>query len=298
MFKLFGKKESASPEEKLAECGKKKDWAGLAKAYYSLGTAAMDCGDLNRAQLWLHRADTVYSARDEVYEKVGEKLADDCSGRIGRLEEEHILYNDIPAQVEEKAAGLGDVRVRIWGLLSLARLVKLGKRLSALPGCGALGRLDGAVDTVLNSFQGLSSGEELNGLQDLGGALYELGDDPAFWGAGSEIPVPAGAPFQVFDLNGMMGVHLEAEAYLSGHLEMAAALGQGQEPPAPETGIITGALLPDYYVRTGAGPLEEVPQVRAELERIWSDYEFVCSGPSWEAVAQRAAKYKELDILA
>lgn len=89
----------------------------------------MERGEPDRAQLWLHRADTVFSARDEVYEKVGEKLADDCSERIGRLEDEHILANDAPAQVEEKAAGLGDVRVRIWGLLSLARLVKLGKRL-------------------------------------------------------------------------------------------------------------------------------------------------------------------------
>lgn len=297
MFKLFGKKEAA-PEERPAECQKKRDWVGLAKAYYSLGTAAMDRGDLYQAQLWLHRADTVYSAQDEVYDKVGEKLTDDCSQRIGQLESEHILYNDAPAQVEEKAAGLGDVRVRIWGLLSLARLVKLGERLAALPGCEALGRLGWAVDTALRSFQNPPSEEEFNGLRDLAGALYELGDSPAFWGAGSEVPAPAGAPFQVFDLNGMMGVHLEAEAYLSGQLEMIAALLQGQEPPAPETGIILGALLPDYYVRTGAARPEEVPQVKAELERIWSDYEFVCSGPSWEAVAERTAQYKELDVLA
>ena len=44
--------------------------------------------------------------------------------------------------------------------------------------------------------------------------------------------------------------------------------------------------------------LEEVPQIKAELERIWSDYEFVCSGPTWEDVAERVNRYKELDILA
>lgn len=200
--------------------------------------------------------------------------------------------------LEEKAAGLEDVRARIWGLLTLARLAKLGERLAALPGCEALGRLGWAAGTVLESLRRPSGQEVCGGLSDLAGALYELGDDPAFWGAGGEIPAPGGAPFQVFDLNGMMGVHLEAEAYLSGHLDMLAALGQGQEPPAPETGIILGALLPDYYVRTGAAQPEEVPQVKAELERIWSDYEFVCSGPSWEAVAQRMAGYKELDVLA
>ena len=79
---------------------------------------------------------------------------------------------------------------------------------------------------------------------------------------------------------------------------MVSAVGQGETPPEPETGIITGALLPDYYVRTGAGQLEEIPQIKAELARIWSDYEFVRSGPSWEAVAERVAGYKTLDILA
>ena len=111
MFKLFGKKGGAAPAEQLAECQKRRDWAGLCRAYYALGTAAMDRGDRNHAQLWLHRADTIYSARDEVYDKVGEQLADDCSSRIGQLEDTHILYNDIPAQVEEKAEGLGDIRV-------------------------------------------------------------------------------------------------------------------------------------------------------------------------------------------
>nr|WP_325189173.1 hypothetical protein [uncultured Oscillibacter sp.] len=297
MFKLFGKKRGAAPAEQLAECQKRRDWAGLCRAYYALGTAAMDRGDRNHAQLWLHRADTIYSARDEVYDKVGEQLADDCSSRIGQLEDTHILYNDIPAQVEEKAEGLGDIRVRVWGLLSLARLAKLGNRLSVLPGCGSLARLDWAVDAVLNAFQAPPPEDVFNSLKDLSGALYELGDDPAFWGMGSEIAVPGGMPFQVFDLNGMMGVHLEIDAFLSGILDMACARLQGQEPPAPETGIITGALLPDYYVRTGAEQLEEVPPIKAELERIWSDYEFVCSGPSWEAVAERTANYKELDIL-
>ena len=32
MFGLFGKKEAAAPEERLANLQNKKDWAGLAKA--------------------------------------------------------------------------------------------------------------------------------------------------------------------------------------------------------------------------------------------------------------------------
>lgn len=298
MFKLFGRKEAVSPEERLADCQKKKDWKGLAIAYYDLGKAAMDQGDLDRAQLWLHRADTVYSAQDDVYGAVGEKIVEDCSNRIGRLEDAHILYNDVPFQVDEKAEGLGNARTRVWGLFSLARLVKLGQRLSALPGCEALGQLGWAVDTVLKTFQAPPSEEDLKGLKDLSGALYELGDSPAFWGAGSEAAVPGRAPFQAFDLNGMMGVHLEIDSYLSGHLDMIHAISQGDDPPEPETGVIGCTLLPDYYVRTGAGRPEEAPQIKAELERIWGDYDFICSNPNWDAVAERIAQYKELDILA
>ena len=56
-------------------------------------------------------------------------------------------------------------------------------------------------------------------------------------------------------------------------------------------------LLPDYYVRTGTGSLEEVPQIKAELGRIQSDYDFICSEITWEQVSVRMWEYQELDIL-
>ena len=124
----------------VEECQKDQDWAGLARAYYRSGVDAMEAGDLDRAQLWLGRADTIYSADDDVYDEVGDALIDDCSDHIGQLEEEPLLYNRIPSSVEEMADSLGDAQIRVWGLLSLARLVKLGERLSVLPGCEALSR--------------------------------------------------------------------------------------------------------------------------------------------------------------
>jgi hypothetical protein len=297
MFHLFGKKTS-DPESRLAECRKKQDWAGLAKIYYQLGVEAMEAGNLNRAQLWLTRADTIYSSDDDIYKKVGEKLMDDCSDRIGQLEEEHFFYQDIPAKISEMAEELPDVRVRVWGLLSLARLVKPGERLALLPGCEALGKLGRAVDIALKSFHEPPTEKEFNELKNLCGELYELGDEPDFWGAGSEIALQGRAPFQVFDLNGLMGAHLEIEAYLDAQLKMVCALGQGEEAGPAETGIIAQPLLPDYYVRTQEGSPEENPGIKAELERIWSDYAFVSSDMTWELVSRRVAEYKELDILA
>lgn len=293
----FGKKETKTPEERLADLQKKKDWAGVVKAYYEMGAAAMDGGDLNRAQLWLHRADTIYSADDAVYERVGDKLTDGCSDRIGALEdEEGLLYNSLPAEIEEKAGELSDVQVRVWGLLSIARLVKLGRRLAQLPGCQVLGELDWAVDMVFRSLQTMPSQEEYQRLMDVCNGLYELGDSQAFYGGG-QIDVPGGAPFQVFDLNGM-GVLLELNGYFDSHLRLLAAVSQNaEELPAAESGAVACALLPDYYVRTGASDLNAVPRIKAELERISSDFAAVRDQIPLEEIGKRIAEYKQLDIL-
>ena len=296
MFGLFGKKEEASPENRLAELQKKKDFAGLAKAYYEMGVSAMEAGDLNRAQLWLHRADTIYSADDAIYEKVGEKLTDDCSDRIGALEDEDgLLYNAVPAEIEEKAEELNDPQVRIWGMMSIARLVKLGERLAGLPGCQVLGELGWAMDMMFRSIQEAPSQEEYQRLMSVCNGLYELNSKPAYYTG--EIEVPGKAPFQVFDLNGMMGVEQELNSCIDNHLRLLAALSQGAEPPAAECGVVGCTILPDYRVRTGAGNLEEDPQIKAELERIWSDFAAVRDQIPLEEIKKRIAEYKQLDIL-
>ena len=294
----FGKKEGNAPEERLAEFQRKKDWAGVSRTYYELGVAAMDAGSLNKAQPWLHRADTIYSADDNIYDRVGEKLMDDCSDRIGRLEEEAgLFYNAIPAEIETKAEELNDPQVRVWGLLSIARLVRLGERLGRLPGCEVLGQLDWAVDLMLRSLQTMPSQEAYQRLMDMCDALYELNGKKIYYTG--EIEVPGKAPFQLFDLNGLFGVEQELNGYTDNHLRLLAALSQGmEEQPQAESSIVACALLPDYYVRSGADRLEDVPQIKAELQRIWSDYEFVRSGVTWEGVEKRIADYKQLDILA
>lgn len=300
MFGLFENKKD--PKERLAKCLEKKDWDGLARAYYDLGVAAMDNGDLNKAVLWLNRADTVYSASDGVYKKTSKnrlfhkEIVTDCSDRIGALEDEDLLYNNIPTEMEDKAGELEDTQVRILGLFSMARLVRLGEMLGKLPGCQVLGSLGWATDIILRSFQEPITQEEYNRLMDLCNDLYELGDSPAFYGSG-EIEVPGGAPFQVFDLNGMMGVHLELNGYIDNHLRFLSAVSQGQEPPEPDSCMVGCTLLPDYYVRSGEADLEQVPQIKAELRRIWSDFDFVSSHITWEQVADRVKEYKTLDIL-
>lgn len=292
MFSLFKKKEAAAPpQQRLADCLQKKDYAGLAKAYYDMGRAAMDSGDPGRAMLWLSRADTIYSARDDVYEAVGDKLADDCSDRIGALEDAPLLSNQIVEEIDDKRDELGDAQARVWSLLTLSRLAPVGDKLAQLPGCGVLGQLGKCVDLSVQSFQTPISQEEFDFLKTVCGELYALSDSQDFF-AGGEVPCAAGAPLQVFDLNGLTTL-LGIEGLLDGQLRCLAG-----EPAADDGGLIPCALVPDYWTRTVGGDLRAIPQVKAELERIWADYDLVRSGPTWAAVAQRIQAYRSLDLFA
>ena len=171
----------------------------------------------------------------------------------------------------------------------------MGERLARLPGCEVLGQLGWAVDMMFKSFQTPPAQEEYQRLMDVCNALYELNGKAVYYTG--EVEVPGGAPFQLFDLNGMMGTEQELNGYIDGHLRLIAALSQGaEELPIAESGAVGCALLPDYYVRTGSAKPEEAPRFKAELDRIWSDYDFVRSGLTWEAVGERLSKYKELDI--
>ena len=159
-----------------------------------------------------------------------------------------------------------------------------------------LGELGWAVDMMARCFQAPPSQEEYQHLMDVCNALYELNGKKIYYTG--QIEVPGKAPFQLFDLNGMFGVEQELNGYIDSHLRLVAALSQGaEELPNAESSIVACALLPDYYVRTGADRLEEVPQIKAELARIWSDYEFVRDRFSWEEATEKIAAYKQLDIL-
>lgn len=296
MFKLFQKKPQGREglQAQLADAQNRKDGASLARACHDMGVYEMENGDPDRAMLWLSRADTIFGARDDVYKKVGKPVREDCSERIRRLEDLPMMTNQLTAQVEEKAEELGEMQTRLWGLLTMARLGKVGQRLAAIPGCEVLGALNRAAELVLRSFQGPISEEEFQFLRETCDQLYELGDADCFCDPSQQAEVPGRPAMQVFDLNGLL-VLTELNLYLDSHLTM---LAEGAGSSGPETGLIPCGLLPDYYLRTGAGRLEEVPQVRAEIERLWDDYEFIRSGVTWKEVSDRLARYQELDLLA
>ena len=168
-------------------------------------------------------------------------------------------------------------------------MVKIGERLSALPGCECFGELRWAAEFVLRSFQQEVTGAQLQRLQDIGNTLYELTGSPAYF-AGGAVGVPGGPDFEVFDLNGLL-VPEELMMYLTAHVDRITG-----EASNVVTEIIPCALPIDYCLRT-AGQEEGHPLIQREIARIQSDLDFLRTGPTWAAVNQRAAAYMDLDIL-
>ena len=76
----------------------------MVKDAYDKGVQYMQAGDPARAMLWLSRADTIYCANDDTYEAVGEALTEDCSSRIGALEEEPTLISAPALGADEHGA--------------------------------------------------------------------------------------------------------------------------------------------------------------------------------------------------
>lgn len=281
-------------EQRLSRAQERGDLPALAKIYYDMGVQCMKNGDPNRAMLYLNRSDTIFSSDDDVYEQVSESIREDCSQRIGELEEQPLLTNQITEQIEETAEFLlDDIQTRLWGLLTMARLVKVGRRLCELPGCEILGELEKITDLILQSFQQPITQEDFQFLSDACDRLYELGDDECFSDLTQKAEVPGGSPIQAFDLNGLL-VPTELNLYLDSHLRL---LSQGPEDSSAEAGLIPCALLPDYYLRTCKEDLSLLPQIKQETARIQDDCEFVRSKMTWQDFTQRIAEYKELDIM-
>lgn len=282
-------------DQRLARAQEREDLPALAKIYYDMGVHCMKNNDPSRAMLYLSRSDTIFSSRDDIYDQVPESLREDCSDRIGQLEDMPLLTNQISEQIEQQTEYLlDDLQTRLWGLLTMARLVQVGKRLAELPGCEVLGDLEQAVDLILRSFQDRITQSEYQFLLDTCNSLYELSDDECFSDMTQQAEVPGGAPLQAFDLNGLM-VLTELNLYLDSHLRL---LTEGPENSEAESGLVPCALLPDYYLRNCRGDLSLLPQIGREVERIQDDYEFVRSKITWQDIAARVEQYKNLDILA
>lgn len=282
------KEQSASWEEKAV-------LTETAESCYRRGKEYLKKGDLERARLYLERASTLYSNFEQVFDE-SEMLMEDCDEQIGALEEEDLLYNELLEQVTERSEELSNTQNYLWGFLSLARFQGVFEKLSACPGCGILGELKKVLDLFGEGLSRALSEEEQEYLQDFITRFYDFGDSETFADTSNQAAVSGGKMLQVFDLNGnstfsCMHIFMDKCIYAfcnGGPLEDA-------EPA--ETDFIANTVLIDHFVRTYEEELRSIPKVQEEIERIWSDYDFVRTGPDAAAVAARMDTYRKMDIV-
>lgn len=295
---LFSKKSEKEADEPQQAAPHREVTAlsELSEKYYRMGKEYQLKGDLERARLYLERACTIYSNFDQVYDEC-ESFMYDCDEQVGMLEEEELLYNDILEQVEEKAEELTNRQSYIWGILSFARLQKIFQKLSGCEECEILKETGRVLDTLCHGMEQTLAAEELEFLQNFVSRLYDFDNSEAFICEANHVSLENGRTLQVFDLTGnsmltCFHLFLDKCAYI---LESGFHMADSGEPM--ELDFIPGTLMIDYFLRNEEGDPHEIPQIQAEIKRIWSDFTFVKSDPDHRVVIERTERYRELDIL-
>ncbi len=294
----FGKKKQGIEglKEQAASQEASMDLAKLAETYYEMGKAYAKEGDLERSRLYLERSCTIYSNFDEVYDKCG-KFMDDCDERIGNLEGEALLGNELLEQVEEKAEVLSNRQKYYWGLMSLARFQVVFQHLADCDNCRILGELSQVLNMLYRTINENVRMEDLDYSLDFITRFYDFGDSEAFVNTKNQAALDSGAAIQLFDLNGNSTVtllHLFVDKFIS---LLRDGFDTVEENEEAELDFIPCTLLIDYYLRTRYEELRKIPQIQAEISRIWADYDFVKGNPDAQEVIHRLEQYRRMDIL-
>lgn len=298
LFSGKAEKENEAERQKKQEAAweDKAELTETAESCYRKGKEYQRKGDLERARLYLERASTLYSNFEQVFDE-SEVLMEDCDEQLGALEEEDLLYNELLEQVTEKAEEMTNRQNYIWGLLGLCRLQTVFDRLSSCPECEILGELKQVLDIFCQGLVRNLTEEEREDLQDFITRFYDFGDSESFADVRNQIRTENGKSLQIFDLNGnstFTCLHLFLDKCI---YAFCGGFERVEEAEPAETDFIPCTLLEDYYLRNYDGDIRENPQIRKEVARIWSDFEFVESDPDMRAVTERMEEYRKLDIL-
>ena len=276
--------------EALRKAQTRKNYVKVANLYYKLAEYYHKEGNVEKWWLYIHRFDNLSSSRDEIYDKISEKLMDTASDWIGEIEEmEDFLPNELMSWAEDEAEELDMIQRVKWNLLTMARFEKLFTELSTLPDLALLSQFGTVVDCMVKAVYE-PIGEEYGQLLGFVKEFYPFIDSEAMADASNHIPITGGADFEVYDLQ-------NGEAMLNMYMLMDDILQYAEERRAMgEIGmdLVTNVLQADYYIRTHDEPLREIPAVQAEIKRIQEDLEFVKGYPDKQEFMERMRQHKEL----
>lgn len=274
---LFGSKEKGVGEllEDLKKAQRSKDFVKTAKLYYEVGACYYQQGNKEKAWLYLNRFDTLSGSQDEIYEKIPEKLMDQASDWIGELEEADLYLNELMNWAEEAAEELDVIQRAKWNLLTLARFEMLFQQLSRLSGFELLNRYGRVVEILAQALYEPVGEAEYKEALGFVKEFYPFTDSKALADVSNCVSIAGGGDFEAYDLQGSCTL-LNMYTLLDDILQYAE---QRRNMGEIGTDLLTNVLLADYYIRTHEEPLREIPAVRAEVERIQADLEFVKGNP-------------------
>lgn len=289
--KLFGKGQANSLEglfASLKQAQESRDFVESAKLYYQVGEKYFKEGNLEKAWLYLMRFDALSGSRDEIYEKIPEKMMDQASEWIEEIEESGIYVYELTQWVEEASEELLGIQKVKWNLLTMARFVKLFDKFSAIPGFELLGDYGKVVEILAEVLYRPMTEEEYDFVLQFVKDFYPFTDSPKLADVTNRVTLPDGTDFEGYDL--AADTLLNLYTLLDDLTQTAECRIANAEV---STDFVADSLMPGYYIRTHEEQMRQIPAVQAEEKRIQDDYEFVAEAGQ-EEFMERLHQYMEL----
>lgn len=290
--KLFGKGQGNSVEdllESLKNAQEKRNFVEIARLYYQIGEKYLKEGNQEKAWLYIMRFDALSSSRDEIYEKIPEKMMDQASEWIEEFENSDMYIYELSRWAEEQTEEMLGIQKVKWNILTMARFVKLFDQLSVIPGFELLGDYRKVVEILAKALYRPMTMEEYGIVLEFVKAFYPFTDSPELADVNNRVTLPDGTDFEGYDL-----IACDTLLNLYTLLDDLTRTAEGRIYEAEvSTDFVTNSLMPGYYVRTHEEPLREIPAVQAEEQRIREDYDFAMESDE-EVFMERVHGYMEL----
>ena len=289
--KIFGKGQGNTLEGLLAslkQAQESRNFVESAKLYYQVGEKYFKEGNLEKAWLYLMRFDALSGSRDEIYQKIPEKMMDQASEWIEEIEESGIYIYELTQWVEEASEELLGIQKVKWNLLAMARFVKLFDKFSAIRGFELLGDYGKVVEILAEALYRPMTEEEYDFVLQFVKDFYPFTDSPELADVNNRVALPDGTDFEGYDMAADTLLNLYT---LLDDLTQTAECRIANAEVA--TDFVADSLMPGYYIRTHEEPMRQIPAVQAEEKRIRDDYEFVAEAGQ-EEFMERLHQYMEL----
>lgn len=277
----------------LKTAQEEKDYESVAKHYLQLGKDYKKEEKTAKAIYYLNRFDNLVGGDDSLYEKF-EKKDNKAMEWIETLEEEQKPYEKmIQGQVVEKASDLNVLQKMQWLVLTMSRFCKLFQLISALPDFEVFGKLDEIVSYFCEGLYGELNEDIENEISEFDELTDEVFDSILMSDYTKKVDLPNQESFVPADLESGEGTFYFGAAV---HVLQYYLFDELDEDDI-EMEFAACGILADYFYRTSDTEVKDEQKIKEETERIFSDYDFVKTGPDAESFRERVEEYKKVMLI-